>query len=104
MARHLGAQPAARAGESPAARAELIAIFAIRDKFLIMTPYFLGAHFGAHLGAHLGAHFEAVAAGLHFALHLGAQAAASAERLDIAKAEVTAIADKIERFFICKSP
>lgn len=110
LARHFGAQPAARAGASPAARAELTAIFANSDKFFIMTPYFLGAHFAAHLGAHFGAHFdfaahfEAVAAGAHFALHLGEQAAAIAEKLDIANAEVTAIADKIERFFIFKAP
>lgn len=66
-------------------------------------PYFLGAHFGAHLGAHLGAHFGADT-GAHFALHLGVHAAASALRLDIANAEVTAIADKIERFFIFTTP
>ena len=63
----------------------------------------MGAHFGAHLGAHLGAHFGADT-GAHFALHLGAHAAASAERLDIANVEATAIADKIERFFIFKTP
>lgn len=75
-----------------------------------MTPYFLGAHFAAHFGAHLGAHldfaphFEAVAAGPHFALHFAPHAAASAEKLDIAKADVMAMADRIERFFIFKTP
>ena len=106
FALHLGAQVAAKAVESDAARIEAAAIFDNKDKCLILITYFFGAHLAEHLGAHLGAHF-----GAHLAehlgwvaetalvLHFGAQAA-NAETLDKANADVTAIADKIDKFFI----
>jgi hypothetical protein len=58
----------------------------------------LAEHFAAHLLAPLPPHL-AEAAGAHLAPHLGAHAAI-APMLVKAIADVTAIADRIERFFI----